>query len=126
MDQPPLKPAAATPPPLPPVVPYEPMPQDGLPIGVQALLGTLATCPVVFVLVIVVVMTVSNFPSQSTAMWVGASLGLVFLIIALFIAHALRRDERRRGWAIGIYIGLGLSALFWGTCAMILANLSLH
>jgi len=118
------------PPPLPPQVLYCQQPvQPALPIGVQALLGCLATAPAVFVIVCLLIGMDASLTGSSDAAniaIVSATIifGLGILAAILYWARRLRKNELRRGWAIGIYIGLGLSALFWGTCGLILVSLS--
>ena len=125
-----------TPPPMPPD-PNRPQPlqyHDGsrrgyaIPTVWQALIGTIMTAVVVvgggFVVAIFAAVVASEAKAGDSMFFIVAGVGsLIFLGAALLLARRLRRSELYRGWAIGIYIGMGLGALFWGTCAMMLANL---
>jgi hypothetical protein len=45
--------------------------------------------------------------------------------VPVWIAHRCRRNEFKRGWGVGIYLGLGLVSLFWGYCGIVLYSGSL-
>lgn len=124
------------PPPVPPD-PNRPQPlqyHDGqrrgyaIPTVWQALLGTIGTGVLVvgggFLIAIVALVAVSESKGGDSMFFIVAGVGsLIFLVAALLLARRLRRSELYKGWAIGMYIGMGLGALFWGTCAVMLASL---
>ena len=109
------------------VLPYRVPPPMGLPVGVQALLGTIATGAGAVVSTIVfaflIGMTSDSKPLCTVMTIVCVAVGLGELVAVIRLAIRLRRTETKRGWAIGIWIGLGLYALFWGTCGLLLYNL---
>ena len=116
----------STPPPIPPTPPQplaysQSVPYGGMPIAVQAILGTLAAGPglVVVSIMLLGILTELGMPEAPMFTVLGV-LGLATLVGLLLLARKWRRSERTRGWAIGIYIGLCLMALFWGTCALII------
>ena len=94
----------------------------------QAVFGTIITGPVLVVATCFVLGFGSAFANTNTSTYVLLSIGVVLAIAALvtilIFARRLRKSERSRGWAIGIYIGLGLFGLFWGTCGLLLYSLS--
>ncbi len=120
------------PPPLPPQPPtvlmYHQPERPPLPIGVQALLGVIVSVPTLFVIACLLIGMASAMSSTPNGTIVGVSAcGLIALGVlggVLYYARQLRKSERSKGWALGIYIGLGLTALFWGSCGLILYSLS--
>ena len=119
------------PPPLPPdQPPQQPVPLSygrppAISIGGQAVLGTLATLAAVFVICFAAAFLVGMAASVGNGA-IYTVIGVVCVATigtGLLLARKYRRNPNSRGWAIGIYIGMGLAALFWGTCAMILASL---
>jgi len=108
----------------PSVLPYSPPPEGSLPIGVQALLGAILTLLSIAAVVFgagMVAMVISN------DVWRWIALGWAAAYIS-FKAFRVARNQRdyfnRRGWEIGIYIGLGLGALLWGWCGIFLHALN--
>ena len=45
--------------------------------------------------------------------------GIAIAAIGIVTARRRQRYRDERGWAIGIYIGLGLGGLFWGCCGFV-------
>lgn len=120
------------PPPIPPIEPPKTVLSHqrppAMPMGVQALLGVVISVPTLFVIACLLIGGAASLSGTTTGTVVGVGgcglIALVVLGVTLYYARELRHEERTRGWAIGIYIGLGLTALFWGTCGLILASLS--
>jgi hypothetical protein len=120
------------PPPLPPDLPsQQPLPlaygrPPSISIGGQAELGTVAT--------VAPIVGISFVAAFAVGMASEIGNGAIYMILGVvcvatvgtgvLLARKYRRDPNTRGWAIGIYIGMGLAALFWGTCAMILVSLT--
>jgi hypothetical protein len=105
---------------------HDPTPRGyAIPTVWQALLGTIGTAVVVvgggFLIALAAGFLVSMMGGDSAFFIVCGVLSLVGLGGLLLLARRLRRSDLYRGWAIGIYIGLGLGALFWGTCALMIA-----
>ena len=59
------------------------------------------------------------------AFGVGGMIAAPVLLILVFAAMAIacRRNERRRGWAVGFLIGIGLALLLEGACWFALSNM---
>ncbi len=94
-----------------------------LPTGVQAFLGAVFTLVLIVGVVIVAGFLMAGANGKGMVKVILAVTGAIILMISLSIAIPLKQDPRRRGWAIGIYIGLGLGCLFWGYCGLLmLAN----
>ena len=122
------------PPPLPPnLPPQQPVPYasrqqqpHALPMAVQALLGTLATVGIMIGMCFFILGMSTAFVelgNRGFLILVGI-VSLTFVAIGLLLARRLRRNPAVRGWAIGIYIGMGLSALFWGACGLLIVSLT--
>jgi hypothetical protein len=119
------------PPPLPPDPPQQPLPLSygrppAISIAGQAVLGTLATTAAIVGMGFGAAFTVGMAASLGNAGFF-AMIAIVCVIsvgAGVLLARRFRRNPSTRGWAIGIYIGMGLAALFWGSCGMILYSLS--
>lgn len=120
------------PPPLPPQPPavlmYQRPEARPIPIGVQALLGVVVSVPTLFVIACLLIGGAASLSNSTAGTIVGVGgcglIGLGVLGGVIYYARQLRKNERSKGWALGIYIGLGLTALFWGSCGLILYSLS--
>ncbi|CAN5575104.1 hypothetical protein BH10PLA1_BH10PLA1_15750 [soil metagenome] len=102
----------------PSVIPYAKPPAGSLPIGVQAFLGALVT-----LLVIALFVFVGGFVAMmiTSDLWRAIALGVAAVIVSAIGLRKARNQRdyfNRRGWEIGIYIGLGLGALLWGWCGI--------
>lgn len=104
------------------------VPQTGLPTWLQAILGTLATGPVLFFGSLFIVMFIGELATSVSAnaqnavfFGVGGSFAIATLVGSLLLARKCRRSTRYKGWAIGIYIGLFLNLLAWGAIALFIA-----
>lgn len=118
-DRPP--PPAPTPPaPVQPLQYHDPTPRGyAIPAVWQALIGTIGSGILVvgggFVIAIVSLIVVSESKAGDAAFyWVAGTSSLVLMGALLLLARRLRRSQLYRGWAIGLYIGMGLGVAFWG------------
>jgi hypothetical protein len=83
--------------------------QPWIPIAGQVGVGSFLTCAGLFVIqILIVAMTAS---AGGTVLIVGLS--IICLCLAATRVHQIEKD---RGWALGIWIGVGLVALANGIC----------
>lgn len=83
-------------------------PPGGMSPAVQMTLGVIAALAIVLPLAVFAPMMMGT---------AGIFLGpLVGIAIASWIAITLRRSERTRAWAAGIWIGVGIAILVDGLC----------
>ena len=112
-------PTPPIPPARPPTLSYQTPGKRDLPIGVQVTLGCILTVTVLGGLCFgsgYLSITVDRRAMGLTIL--SASAAIVFTV-SFHYARLMRMDERRRGWAIGVYIGMGLAGLLWGFCALV-------
>lgn len=121
----PHKPNDSTPDaPRPPMLSYHQPDRLRLPIGVQAFLGALFTIIVLSGLCIASGLLAANGHTRAvTNLTLLVCFGLTFML-AYLLARRFGLTFERRGWALGIYIGMGLAGLFWGYCGVLLHALS--
>jgi hypothetical protein len=79
-----------------------------VPIGVQAILGTLISS---FAIALAMALALSS-GSTGFAIVLFFVTGFAFAGLAIF----LKSDPKTRGWAIGIWIGIALTGLLEGIC----------
>src|SRR5687768_9186789 len=79
---------------------------------VQALVACSLTCGLVVGIVFVLILTavVTEAHAAVIVLLVTASFGVLWGL--LYLAVRARRVPTRRGWAIGIWLGIGLAGLF--------------
>jgi len=100
---------------------YRPPRDDPPPVRIvtHAIVGSILTA---MVLVAGVVGTILLCVATNSGV---ASIPVCLLALALYIwlSITLYRNPRRRGWAIGLWIGLGVAALIEGACFVSLTRL---
>jgi hypothetical protein len=110
-------PAMSQPPPLPP--------PTGLPTGIQILLGVFAVAGGLVALLVVAMILLTALRIDSVYVMIGI-LCVGSLAIGVPIAWFLQSNPAYRGWAIGIYVGLGLHLLAQAAFTMLVIMLAAH
>jgi hypothetical protein len=100
------------------VLPYAPRSTGGKSIGVQAFLGALVTLIIIVAIVVALGLFSLNMQNNIALFMMFGLAAVIILVVAVRAARTQHRYPDRRGWGIGIYIGLGLGALFWGYCGI--------
>jgi hypothetical protein len=82
---------------------------------IQAIVGCALTCGLLMGAVLFGVLFVATSGSEGVAA-LAILLGVVLLGSTVTLDVGTGRNPMRRGWAMGIWIGIGLAALLEGLC----------
>ena len=107
------------------VLPYEYKPpyRQGLAIGVNAVMGAIITIMLIGCGVFAAGFAAMTMQSNADSYAVLAVAGMIIVATTIFIASRFHRIPNKRGWAIGIYIGLGIGCLLLGLCGFAMDGL---
>ena len=104
---------------LPPPLEYASPQSDRLSAGrmvLQAVIGCTLTCGLLVGAVFFGLLFGITGSGSTTYATIAIIAGVALLAGFVTLAIRARRDPNRRGWAMGIWIGIGLAALLEGIC----------
>jgi hypothetical protein len=107
------------PPSLPPSLEYASPNPDVLTAGrmvLQAVLGCTFTCGLLMGAVFFGILFSLTSNGSTPYVLVAISTGVLLLAAIIALAVRFQRQSRRRGWAMGIWLGIALSGLLEGLC----------
>lgn len=109
-----------------PVLPYAHRQYQPLPVGLQAILGTLATIAIMAMSVVAggFLSLFGHAAGDGGMFTVLGVCAAIMLYLGIRKARSVGVDADSRGWVIGIYLGLGIGMLLWGYCGVFLFSLN--